>query len=177
MSLDIALYDSEGNVITEMNWLRNPFGLCQWAEDNAHYLWQAEPATNDQLWFVCNTWNYAKSEEVDRAHFKSVVDRYWDTLKGLEVTYYFFNLPAYRQFVESKIDHLPTNQLAFTDTLSIEGSKYDKEHRLMIPVDLFKPSIFNLGNPSTEKQKQWMMELVDFADKLQDETCRFYCSN
>lgn len=177
MSLDIALYDNDDNCIAEMNWLRNPFGLCKWAEDNCHYVWNSVPVENERLWYVCNNWAYDKSNEVDRIQFKKVVDRYWYTLQTLETTYYFFDLPSYRQFIEGKLDHLPTKMLAFVETLSIEGSKYDNQQRLLIPVDLFKSPIFHLGKVSSEKQKAWMLELVKFAELLQNESNRFYCSN
>ncbi len=68
MSLNISLYDCDDNGIANMNWLHNPFGLCKWAEDNAHFIWGNEPELeSDTLYYVCNHWAYDKNGAIDRA--------------------------------------------------------------------------------------------------------------
>lgn len=62
MSLNISLIDKKANIIiSEMNWLRNPFGLCDWAEANVG---DKIKIGKKDLWYVCNHWNYKKSSKI-----------------------------------------------------------------------------------------------------------------
>jgi len=180
MSLDISLTKRDGGEVMEMNWLRNPFGLCQWAEDNARHM-GLEPRKS--LWYVINHWSYDKSRRVNRPLFRDVVYEYANKLIELSNGYYFFDLPSYRQFIEPHIDFLPIdgNRGGF-GIKWIEGSKYDvlgsKVGRLMVPIEHFaKHQCFHLPDVSLGYYKKWYDDLIEFAELLQNREFRFYCSN
>ena len=166
MSIDLHLYDGEEEIIS-LNWLRNPFGLCNWAEDNV--------GDNLRLHYVCNEWTYGKSDQVNRPLFKQVVEEYWARIQKLDAGYFFFDLSSYRQFVEPHIAAFPGKRLF--DIWSIDGSKYDQRGRLMIPMGHFDRPEFDVFKPSLEGYREWFSELVRFAEKLQNEKHRFYASN
>ena len=173
MSLDILL-TKNGEEISEMNWLRNPFGLCNWAMDNARPDLLQYPLG---LWFVCNHWAYDKSSELNRVLFKGVVDAWWQIVRMLDIGYFKFDLPAYRQFIEDKKYKLHTRDFAFGKI--IVGSKYDDDSNLLIPMEHFRDWDLGIKNGGTVLQhyKEWFLELVGFAELLQDEDTVFYCSN
>ena len=174
MGLDITLHDGE-DVAYSMNWLCNPFGLCSWAEDNAHHVWEHEPPKT--LHYVTNHWSYSNSGRVNRPLFKRVVDHYAETLLKLDMSYFFFGLRSYRQFVEPHAHLLPgTRPLFSSGQRWITGSFYT-DHKLAIPVEHFQPSAFHLSRPTIEGYKAWLRELVEFGDAMQDTALRFYCSN
>lgn len=168
MSLDIYLYGPDSEEIASMNWLRNSFGLCTWAEDNVG------EGKDRALWHVINDWSYAKSSEVDRPLFLKVVSEYSAAVMKLEQGYFLFDLPGYIQFVEPYKSHLPKERL-FIGMEVIKGAKY-VGHRMAIPMQHFG-SAFHLTDPSFERYKRWMGELLEFANLLQDTGNTFYCSN
>jgi len=178
MSLDIALYDkADGEEIIAMNWLRNPFGLCQWAEDNAG-------DGEQSLWYVCNAWAYDKGKDVDRVGFKRVVDAYWERIQKLERGYYWFDLPAYRDIVERNCGWIPYelggSRLGASPAEShYVDERYNKKRdKLGIPMEYFTAGVFHLAGQNTlEHYKDWFAELVKFAELLQDTALEFYCSN
>ena len=174
MSLDIYLTDKKtGDEVADMNWFRNPFGLCQWAEDNYEYVNGHEGKKS--LWYVCNHWSYAKSGRVNRKLFKDVVHEYWDTISFIKQGYFFFNLPSYRQFIEGKLNYLPGNDGIFNR--SILGQKYDIKSRLLIPMEHFGDRLFGISKHTLDDYREWFKELLWFAELLQDKNNRFYCSN
>ncbi len=175
MSLDISLYNENEEEIMDMNWLRNPYGLCNWAEDNTAET-NYNPDKEHSLWYVINNWSYDNSSNVDRGLFLDVVIEYWEIIKNLKQGYYFFNLPGYRQFVEANIHLMPQEKEPWGASY-IKGEKYAQDRRLMIPMENFKHPEFNLGNPCLKKNQKWFAELVEFANMLQDEQYTFYCSN
>lgn len=175
MSLDISLIDENEEDVIEMNWLRNPYGLCNWAEDNvieAGY----NPDKEESLWYVINNWSYDDSPNVDRKLFLDVVMKYWEVVKNLEQGYYFFSLPGYRQFVEGKTHLMPQEKRSW-GTPRIKGEKYAHDRRLMIPMENFKHSEFTLDDPCLKRNQEWFAKLVKFAEMLQDEQYIYYCSN
>lgn len=184
MSLDIHLYPKNGNIETEvasMNWLRNPYGLCNWAEDNVE---AAGVKFDTKLWYVVNHWNYKKSPKVNRALFKSVVDGYWRVIQKLDKGYFFFNVYSYIQFVESHRDLLPKEYIKIINEERIKGLCHALPDKIGIPIEYFTLECFNLGfnhgdkfEAPLDKYKAWFFELVQFAEKLQDENLQFYCSN
>jgi hypothetical protein len=175
MSLDISLVKKDGTEVMSMNWLRNPFGLCQWAEDNAHY---AGLKPRKRLWYVCNNWNYKNSRRINRPLFRDVVYEYANKLMELSRGYYFFDLPSYRQFIEPHKDFLPWEAGAFFGNPWITGSKYDDRKRLMVPVEHFAMhGCFALPDVSLGYYKKWYDDLIEFAELLQDKTFKFHCSN
>ena len=183
MSLDISLLKKpEGEIkegqqleeIASMNWLRNPFGLCNWAEDN----FKAVGAKTDtELWYVINHWNYKDSPNVDKKLFKSVVDSYWKVLQKIDKGYFFFDVYCYIQFIEPHRDKFPDEFIAAMDSKKIAGLNHKLESKIGIPMEHFIPEIIDLGGMDLEKYKNWFFELVKFAEKLQDEDVIFYCSN
>lgn len=173
MSCDIHLFDRETKqTAMRMNWLRNPFGLVQWAEDNAHHVWGKVP--NKTLWYVVNHWNYKKSPRVNRPLFKRVVDQYAATLAEMDTTYFFFDVYDFRQFIQENMRLLPTE--VGLSRMNIVGERMSNDRRLMLPLELFKEGFYL--SPSTHiGYQQWFRELVKFASLLQDKRYSFYCDN
>jgi hypothetical protein len=197
MSLDIGLYEGDGDdarEVASLNWLRNPFGLCQWAEDNA------EPGVDDSLWCACNHWNYDKSAEVNRPLFKAIVDAYAAKVAKLEVGHFYFDtLDGFYGLVAperaSNAEFMKQMGLLHTgmaahlcldsrlnvdDPLETPGAFSDEKGRLAIPQDEF--STYTKGrmygsDMGLSYYKEWFGRLEAFADLLQDQSLRFYCSN
>lgn len=190
MSLDISLhekrltppteFDTLGAEVVSMNWLRNPYGLCNWAEDNFEALGM-KVAKNESLWYVINHWNYEKAPKVNRVLFKSVVDQYWRVIQKIDKGYFFFDINAYMQFVEPHVDLLPKERIEILHENRIKGLNHELKHHVGIPMEYFNLECFNLGiekfKTPLEHYKNWFLELVQFADKLQDKSLTFYCSN
>lgn len=176
MSLDISLINRENNEeALEMNWLRNPFGLCNWAMDNTYPL---NKTLKRSLWYVINHWNYQKSYRVNRPLFLEVVNEHWKVIKDLEQGYFYFNLPSYRQFIEPKLHLLPVKQFNYGSSW-IEGTQYSNDglSRLMIPIEMLQVGFDLSPNVSLQSYKDWFYQLVEFAELLQDQRYRYYCSN
>ena len=172
MSLDIALIDKDDNEVLSMNWLRNPFGLCQWAEDNTPHL----TYHGKDLYYVCNHWAYKMGNRINRPLFKEVVDLYWAEIQKLERGYFHFDLPEYFQFVHQHYHLFPI--VPGYQHIAIKDSLYDNERRIAIPQEYFGHADFSLGNCYTlDHYKAWFKQLVDFAERLQDKNLKFYCSN
>ncbi len=171
LGLDISVTTPEGEEV-ELNWLRNPFGLCNWAEDNVH------PKVKRGLWYVCNHWSYKKSSRVNRPLFKGGVLAYWREIKELKQGYFVFDLPSYRQFIEPNISHLPTEPPnPFSSVCRIKGSKYTDDKRLMVPMEHFDSLAFHLSVPRLGSYQDWFKRLVYAAELLQRPDTKFYCSN
>jgi hypothetical protein len=170
MSLDISV--TVGDEEIDMNWLRNPFGLCNWAEANV------QPKTRRSLWYVCNHWAYKKSGRVNKPLFLEVVLAYQDAIMALLRGYFVFDLPSYRSFIEPFMDYLPTQPHVMGDERRwIKDSKYDDHQRLMIPMEYFTHEVFHLARPSLAAYQEWFGRLVDLARLLQQPGAKFYCSN
>lgn len=166
MSLDIDLYRGEEEV-AQMNWLRNPFGLCNWAEDNTAHVGYTPPQSNRRLWYVCNNWAYDESKNIDRKLFQEVVLNYKKVIDELKIGYFFFNRTS-KQHLYCKEDPA---------SLTMRPAPGD---RYMISIETFAActTTINLGDKVTlEAYKEWFGELVKFAELLQDESLTFYCSN
>lgn len=171
MSLNISLIGKETKEeVMSLNWLRNPFGLERWAESNVGDIVDIVVGTymelheEQTLHYVCNHWCYDESDNIDRGQFKWIVDKYWDKIQELEVGYFVFDLPEYRQFVEGKLkrelDH------------SVGDFEYRKDNtEIAIKMELFE------GTKSFDEYKQWFQQLVLFAERLQDADVEFDCSN
>ena len=172
MSLDLYLC-TDTEEIASMTWLRNPFGLCQWAEDNF--------GGDGMLAFVCNQWAYDKCEEIDRAMFKRVVDEYWERIKQAPTSYFWFNETQYNQFLR------PYESYFVKDIVGgIRGRLVTIDNRKGIPISYFDkpdlPACLNLKRSSQsstikDNYDSWFHELVIFAKKLQNQEYKFYCEN
>ena len=171
MSLDISLYDKDDQPVAEMNWLRNQYGLAIWAEDNTVF-------DKHDLRLIINKSAYAESVNVDRKLFKETVLKYWDQIKSLEKGYFYFKLSAYRQFIEGRAEFLPGRYLLMGGKVwAIDGSSYDKQGRIKIPVEHFSHPVFDHDKPSLEKYKEWFYRLVEFAELLQNKDYSSHCTN
>lgn len=170
MSLDIEVKYKEQKI--EINWLRNPFGLCSWVEDNVE--------SRYSLYKVCNKWTYGKSKKVNRKYFLKVVNDYLNKIQGLRAGYFAFDLGAYIQFVEKHSYLFPKEQIV-TDYYKIIGSFY-RNDKLYIPMEYFNKPEYNLisncypGGMLTY-YKNWYNKLYDIALLLQNKKSEFYCSN
>lgn len=177
MSLDIALLDGEESV-AEMNWLRNPFGLQQWAEDN-YQIATGAGSRNIDLHYVTNHWAYDKNLPVDRVEFKRVVDEYAAVIEKLTDSYFVFKLSGYIQFVEPHLKLFPRENVIDSSPkfgTRIVGSKYHGD-RIAIPQAHFWRNEFNLGDCTLAGYQAWFGELVNLANLLQEPRYRLYCSN
>jgi hypothetical protein len=101
MGLKMRLYEEDREVCA-INWLRNPFGLARWIEDNITRT--GSDVELPTLITICGQWTYNSSHQVDRDLFLKVVLSYNVEQLKPEQAYYYFNLPEYRQFIE------PVNQ-------------------------------------------------------------------
>lgn len=175
MSLNITLTNNkQKEELASINWLRNPFGLCNWAEDNV----KPTDLKEKDLYYVVNHWNYEKSDQINRALFKKVVYDYWYEIRKLERGYFFFTLQTYIQFVEPNLSALPKVNIHFLNNVNrIKDSYYTDDNRIAVPQEYFNNPIFNLSGSTLEHYKNWFKELVDFADLLQNKDNAFYCSN
>jgi len=183
MSLNISLYDSEQGLMS-MNWNRNPFGLCTWAETNYNYRTESVLPDDQNLWYVVNHWNYDKSKDVDRQLFLEVVLRYALVLAELEQGYFFFTEAGLKQFiwpcigVTAMLDVRAANPPYVT-----VGHKDDKHRMIGIPMGQFADPCFGLSDThrpnahTLEHYKEWFAELIRFAIALQNLTYEFYCRN
>jgi hypothetical protein len=167
MSLEIRLSDKKTDEeVMSLNWLRNPFGLERWAEANVCEIYVSKE--EERLRYVCNHWNYDKSKEIDKQLFEKVVDNYWAVIKNLEVGYFAFNLPEYRQFVEGMIGK----------NLKMKDYRYrNNPTEIVINMELFKGEFVFTDSKGLEGYKGWFRQLVAFAEKLQEPDMVFYCSN
>lgn len=176
MSLDISLCNKDDDSdYVSMNWLRNPFGLERWAEDNFKYATKdfAIPVTlSASLWDVCNKWSYDDSEHVDRALFKHVVDVYNIEIKQLKVGYFWFDIYSLMQFVVPDYSRFPKDPR----WNRILGSHFH-EDKLGIPQEYFGRVCGGEKYCALSYYKKWFGELVEFAELLQDPAYVFYCSN
>ena len=163
MSLDISLIDKKtGKEVMSLNWLRNPFGLEQWAESNVGE--KPDMLGKPTLYYVCNNWCYDESDNIDRKWFKRVVDRYWSEIRELKVGYFVFDLPEYRQFVEGKLKR----ELDYFT----EDFEYREDNtEIAIRMDCFDEA------KSLDGYKEWFQQLVMFAEILQEADVEFDCSN
>jgi len=178
MSLDISVYNPETEQTIEMNWLRNPYGLCSWAESNYLYAKKREPKKT--LWYVINHWNYAKSPKVNRKLFLAVVMLYGSEIMALEKGYFWFDVGSFMSFVLPHLDMMPTEN--FMGQIRIEDNVFH-DRQIGIPMDYFANPCFGLSDkyrPTAHmlvRYQEWYQQLIDFAKMLQEPGTQFYCSN
>jgi hypothetical protein len=185
MSLDITVTNTRTGASMDMNWLRNPYGLCTWAENNYTYFTEREPPEEKRLWYVINHWNYDTSEQVDKLLFLNVVKRYGDVIMKIEKGYFWFSESSYVQFINPHRGMLPfsldKNHYAVI-ALSVQYH-FDKREHIGIPMNYLSNPCFGLSdryrpNAHTLAHYQnWYRELITFAEMLQDPDAIFYCSN
>jgi hypothetical protein len=171
-------YDTLGEEVRSMNWLRNPFGLCNWAEDNFCYV---GAKSDTELYYVVNNWAYDDSNKVDRKLFKSVVDGYWRVISKLSKGYFFFDVHSYIQFLEPKMHFIPREP--FMNGESRIKNIVHLPDKIGLPMQYMTKDVITLSlnddqtDGILQRYKDWFLELVKFAEELQDENLEFYCSN
>lgn len=156
----------------EMNWLRNPFGLCPFAEDNVG-------DGSMSLWHVCNDNAYDTSNDLDRPRFLDVVTAYREKLQALELGYFHFEFSSYVQFASSyRAMILPWGVRADEP----RGYRWDKEHKILgIDVERFidEPNFGWSRQTSSVLQwyKDWFDQLFEIAKLMQEPGSDVYISN
>lgn len=168
-----------------MNWLRNPYGLCQWVEDNVLLPIGLKPVEERRLRYVTNHWAYDKGGEVDRVLFLDVVTYYYQMVMPLTRGYFFFRMSRFIQFVLPNIDLIPVEKGPFNNVRIKDSLTVNEGNQIGIPMEYFGHIRFGLNtrydpdgdNHSLARYKRWMGELLEFAEELQDPTTIFLCSN
>ena len=182
MGLSIHVSNEETGENLSMNWLRNPYGLCNWAEENYNFQTESKPddESEQRLWYVVNHWSYGQSSQVDKALFLSVVKRYGDVLlNDLKQGYFFFPERSLEQFVNPHLSLVPDMPIGRFPGVTVVQPEY-KVYGL--PMEYFAHPCFNLSNkyhPSMhtlQHYQAWFAELVRFAEVLQHPQSVFYCS-
>src|SRR5437870_1054031 len=100
MGLDMTVTHTRTGESREMSWLRNPYGLERWTSNNYTYAMEREPPEEQSLWFVLNTWNYDKAEQINKPLFLEVVKRYSKVIMQLEQAYFWFDEAGFKQFIK-----------------------------------------------------------------------------
>jgi hypothetical protein len=174
MGLDLSLYDEKEQEICSLNWLRNPFGLCECVEQNVEHEMRMQIARETSLYYVCNHWNYNKSKHIDRNLFLTVVKNYDKIFQNIETLYFFFNFKDFLSFCSKHSQHFPRDQFDH-----IKGIIYHNNNNQVvgIPINHFRHPCWHLGSVDQCYYYQWMKRLVEFAEALQNQKYKFYCSN
>lgn len=158
----------EGERIAEINWLRNPFGLINWVQDNLK-----PEKTKYTLYEVCNNWAYENGKNIEKEEFLKTVLSYREKIQSMTEGYFFFDLVGYRTFVEPNIGKMKMAKDIFGQNC-IAGEKYADDMRLMVPMEQFKDiPTYGMG---LDDYKKWYEKLVTFARLLQIPDVEFYCS-
>jgi hypothetical protein len=180
MSLDISVSNPATGEEMEMNWLRNPFGLCSWAEDTLLYEAKLEAVPEEQsLWFVINHWSYDKSANVNKPLFLQVVQRYGGVILSVEKGYFWFPLDrfpdnlAYHLEPGKSIDALRSS---LRDGNVINGDITYYQDKIGLPIEQCAKFV-RLGRSDLARYKDWYRDLIRFAEILQTPEAVFYCSN
>ena len=135
MSLKLYLEDKHNNEIKSITWPRNPFGLCNWAEDNVG-------DDRSSLHHVCNAWQYEKASQCDRPLFQQVVEHYWQKILALDNnSCFWFTPPQIKEWISPKKHLFPSS---VTDKLA--SSLEQAGLQIGIPMWCFEDSrIIDLG--------------------------------
>lgn len=147
------------------NWLRNPYGLCRWAEDNVG---EAYHFHDRPLWYVCNNWSYGDVDDLPRDRFHRVVTDYHDRIRGLDEGYFHFGLSSFIQFVAPNFGRLPTDGFG-----RIEGAeRLEGGDTIAIPMEHFGAPGFNVSARRADTMlghyQAWFGELVEIAERVRD---------
>jgi hypothetical protein len=180
MSLDISVNNPVTGESMELNWLRNPFGLCAWAEDTLLYETKTEAAPEGQsLYYAINHWNYDKSSGVDKPLFRQVVQRYGEVILNVEKGYFWFPLDRFPDNLSCHIapgKNVNDLQSSLRDGNVVNGDFVRYQDKIGVPIEQCAKFI-SLGHADLEYYKGWYGELIHFAEILQAPDAVFYCSN
>jgi hypothetical protein len=168
MSYDIDVTTKDG-AEHSLNWLRNPFGLCSFAEDNVG-------DGQMSLWHVCNDHAYDDVGKIDRAQFLRVVESYWDRLRGLDDAYFFFTFGSYVQF----LPEYPDAMMVRGYRALVEATRWGDDGRLGIRIGRFQGYERQFGWRQTavlDYYKEWFERLLGASRAMQDPDATIYISN
>jgi hypothetical protein len=184
MSWDIDVHLPDGRHL-ELNWLRNPFGLCDFAEDNVGN-------GSMSLWHVCN--DFADDiEKFDRARFQEIVHEYWCRLAILHRGYFCFSFRSYVQFVRNFPEAMHLDLLDFMEQdWAWVGPR---RHPTEVRIDVQRFSIYgrnadvrttsptnnqfgwDAGSNVLDWYRKWFQELHEIASAVQDPNATITISN
>jgi len=151
MSLDIDLTNKDGEIVIEMNWLRNPFGLRNWIKDN----------TGVDVWNVVNNHSYDDSPNVDRLLFGETVTEAWEKVEDLAIGYFRLSSQFYTPNLSCEL-HLPAK-----DDYWVGMEHYN----------VIRDSLGCRPGECLQHYKDWTKKLHRFGELLQDESLTYCCSN
>ena len=183
MSLDISVMSKHTGESMDMNWLRNPFGLCPWAEANYNYATERQPPEEQSLWYVINHWNYDTSDQVDKPLFLEVVKRYGVVLHQLERGYFFFTETGLEQFVWPCVGVTSMVEIRRGQPPDIVTVGRGEEKEYGLPMEKFGDPCYHLSDRyrphahTLGHYLSWYRDLIRFAEILQEPDASFYCSN
>lgn len=181
MALDITVTNNSTGETKHINWLRNSFGLCQWAEQNYLFALKLDGVPgNESLYYACNHWNYHTGHQIDKRFFLETVLRYGSILLNISSGYFFFTSSALDKTVMPNA-HLLTHPLTIQPVAF--WNDYGSANRSLIAYyginqEAFVHDEFHLfGKHHLSSYKLWYQELIDIAIFLQRPEATFYCSN
>ena len=175
MSLDIDVANEETGEMMDMNWLRNPFGLCNWAEDTYRYETKLDNVPEEQsLYYVINHWSYDNSDNVDKPLFLEVVQRYAEPILKVTKGYFWFPLERFP-------DNLSYHVIPKKKGIDVKKGLKESDivycnKKIGLPIE-HCATFVDLGHANLEYYKNWYRDLIRFAEILQHPKSRFYCSN
>lgn len=175
MSLDIWIRNEATGQELDMNWLRNPFGLCNWAEDTYLYETKQESVSEEQsLWYVINHWSYGYSEQVDKPLFLEVVQKYGEVILNAKKGFFWFPLDKFPDNLSYHVK--PHHAMEISNLLGTGDVEY---YGKQIGASMEQVAKFvDLGHLNgLEGYKDWYRQLIEFAEVLQHPDSKFYCSN
>jgi hypothetical protein len=187
MSLDIAVYrgecyDDADAILAKMNWLRNPFGLCDWLEDNCP---DVNVPDEFSLWAVVNRWAYSEAVEINdgpqavalRERAIETVEAYNAAAQALTQGYFYFTLSGYLHFVRHR-DEILVNPGPRRLCEILVAHKYGSG-RIGFDMDAVA-RIVELGHADggvLAGYQAWAQELTDLFALLRDPDNKLYVSN
>jgi hypothetical protein len=186
MGLDITVTNTHTGASMDMNWLRNPYGLCTWAENNYTYFTEREPPEEKSLWYVINHWNYDTSEQVDKQLFLDVVGKYGNVITKLDYAYFWFDEAGFKQFITPCLKTWFYADQETFDLSGVEGTRryhFHQREYIGMPMQYFSSPCFGLSDRyrlhahTLAHYQNWYRELITFAEMLQDPDAVFDCSN
>lgn len=166
----------------ELHWLRNPYGLGNWAESNYLFaLQQNDPLEEKEaLSYLFDKKRQEVLPEDERKLFLDIAVKYGSVLLNLKQGYFFFT--------ESMIEHVVlsnSNYLAFPATVQ-PSAQWVQYHQLQkrelvayygITQESFLHSRFQLfDRASLRAYKLWYSEFLDLVLLLQEPEAIFSCS-
>lgn len=172
MGLNLYVTNKRTGTDLEMTWLRNPYGLCPWAQANYRFVTGSEPKKD--LWYVLNHWNYSKGRHINKPLFLETVQTYAEVIRSLSLGYFWFDVSSFLTFVLPHWSLFP-RETSLSDRVA--GGKFHGQE-YGIPMDYFGHPSFDLGKKYRLLDYQaWFEQLVQMAEALQEPGASFRCSN